>query len=240
MTCCAVPCLLSSLTRGARIVATGEYPGFAFGSGYQADEAVEREYKGLRRLLKLLHGAFAPSGRIVTMAYYPDQRQEQLIMKHGLHRYVANLHMMAYDQGGKHSTWEFGQKVARQGAELLPKSLVTLGLPFYGRHTSTGDWRSYEDLVQQHAPLSADVDEAGGYFFNGPAHITRKTRLAAELGLGGVMIWEVGQDCRVHAITHGATTHAVTCPDGERSALLTAVRAGLPPADTPAVDRDEL
>ena len=63
---------------------------------------------------------------------------------------------------------------------------------------------------------------------NGPGTIERKTRRAAELGLGGVMIWEVGQDCRVHPVTHGDTTHGVTCPDGESSALLTALRKGLP------------
>ena len=42
------------------------------------------------------------------------------------------------------------------------------------------------------------------------------------------MIWECGQDCRVHAVTHGDTTHAVTCPHGEDSALLTAIRKGAP------------
>ena len=110
---------------------------------------------------------------------------------------------------------------------MLPPHLVTLGLPFYGRHVKTGDWKSYEDLVQMHAPLEPDVDEAGGYYFNGPHLIQRKTRLAIELGLGGVMIWEVGQDCRQHAVAHGETTHVVTCPQGERSALLAAIGSEL-------------
>jgi hypothetical protein len=39
---------------------------------------------------------------------------------------------------------------------------VTHGLPFYGRHTRTGDWKSWEDLVQMHLP-KAGVDEVGGY-----------------------------------------------------------------------------
>ena len=38
------------------------------------------------------------------------------------------------------------------------------------------------------------------------------------------MIWEVGQDCRMRAVIHGDTTHGVTCPEGEASSLLVALR----------------
>ena len=206
-----------------------EYPGYSFGRGWHDDAEVAKDYKGLRSLLKLLHAAFAPTGRIITIAYYPDGRQEQLFTQYGVGKYVANMHAMSYDQQGKHSTWEFAQKVAKQGARMLPAELVTLGVPFYGRHMRTGDWKSYEDLVQAHS-LTAEQDEANEYYFNSRALIERKTRLAVAEGLGGVMIWEVGQDCRVHAITHGDTTHQVTCPNGEQSALLTAIRRGLLPA----------
>ena len=105
-----------------------------------------------------------------------------------------------------------------------------------GRHTTDRSWCL--GRRGHHASLAVDSDETpDGYFFNSPALITRKTRLAAELGLGGVMIWEVGQDCRVKQVTHGETTHGVTCPDGESSALLTAVRVGLPaPQGQPTPD----
>lgn len=202
-----------------------EYPGYSFGKGYHAEEALQKDYKGFARLVRMLHAAFAPSGRIITLAYYPDGKQEQLLLQHGMHKYVANMHMMTYDQPGRHSTVEWSRDVATRGATVLPPSLLTLGVPFYGRHTRTGDWKSYEDLVQAHASALAagNVDEAGGYYFNGVATIARKTRMAAELTLGGVMIWEVGQDCRMHAVTHGDTTHQVTCPNGEESSLLMAL-----------------
>ena len=212
-----------------------EYPGYDFKTGYASDEVLERDYRGLGRLLKQLHVALAPQGRILTMAYYPDSRQEGLIEAHRFPQYVDLMHMMSYDQQGRHSTWEFGDRVARQGARMLPPAQVTLGLPFYGRHVQTGDWKSYEDLIQANPMLSESEDEVSGYFFNGPKLIRRKTRLARELGLGGVMIWEVGQDCRQHAVTHGETTHAVTCPlqpceDGElgdcpRGSLLAAIHS---------------
>ena len=136
------------------------------------------------------------------------------------------MHAMSYDQRGKHSTWEYAEKVAAQGIAKLPAAQLTLGLPFYGRHMASGEWKTYEDLVQEHAPLSPSANEAGGYFFNGPELIARKTAHARELGMGGVMIWEVGQDCRLSAVTRSGTTHGVTCPGGEESALLTAVRRG--------------
>ena len=215
-----------------------EYPGYDFKTGYASDDVLLRDYKGLKRLLKLLHAAFEPSGRIITLAYYPDKRQEGLIKDHGFGKYVANMHMMSYDQQGKHSTWEFAERVAKQGAQILPAHLVTLGVPFYGRHTQTGDWKSWEDLVQMFDPLGDGVDESGGYYFNSGALIRRKTRLAHAAGLGGVMIWEVGQDCRRHAVTHGETTHAVTCPRGEDSSLLAAMQRELDvlPPRPPLVD----
>ena len=202
-----------------------EYPGYSFGSGYASDEAVRRDYAGLAKLVKALHTAFEPSGRVLTLAYYPDGKQERLLLEHGMTKHVHFMHMMSYDQPGEHSTLEFAQRVGAQGAGILPAGLLTLGVPFYGRHTRTGDWKSYEDLVQAHAAImrGGEADEAAGYYFNGRQTIASKVRLARELGLGGVMIWEVGQDCRVNAVTHGDKTHGVTCPEGADSSLLVAL-----------------
>ena len=72
------------------------------------------------------------------MAYYPDGRQEQLFAAGGYAQWAELMHMMAYDQsGGHHSSLEFGRKVAKQGAEMLPPAQVTLGLPFYGRSSDS-------------------------------------------------------------------------------------------------------
>ncbi len=217
-----------------------EYPGYDFRTGYASDAVLQRDYRGLGALVKKLHAALAPSGRIVTMAYYPDKKQEPLLREHGLLEWAHNLHMMAYDQPGRHSTWEFARSVAQQASQMLPPSLVTLGLPFYGRHVRSGEWRSYEDLVREHAPLGPSENEAGGYFFNGPELIERKVKLALELGLGGVMVWEVGQDCRQNLVAHGDSRHEVTCPDGESSALLTAIRRGLVQLDRGAEEGGQL
>jgi GH18 family chitinase len=63
-------------------------------------------------------------------------------------------------------------------------------------------------LVQKQHPLKATLDDittddGTKLTFNGQTTIWAKTRLAAErLQLGGVMIWEVGQDCRMVAVLH--------------------------------------
>merc|ERR1711934_260229 len=105
------------------------------------------------------------------------------------------------------------------------------GVPFYGRHSQTGDWTTYEDLVQKHHPLAAKVDSVPAGVgkatigFNGVTMIEKKTRYALDKAIGGVMIWEVGQDCRLVPVTHGTKTHIRTCPADNSSLLLAITRA---------------
>ena len=210
-----------------------EYPGYSFAGGYQTDAEVERDYAGLGALLRALRGAL-PAGAPLTAAYYPDGRQEALLLKHGAVKAADFLHMMTYDQqGGPHSTREFALKSMAGGAAAgLPAAKLTLGLPFYGRHSASGDWTTYEDIVQKHLALGPGDDAApgeggGAVHFNGRATIAQKVRDARAAGLGGVMIWEAGQDCRVEAVTRGGTTHRVTCPRGEGDSLLAAMTAAV-------------
>ena len=80
-------------------------------------------------------------------------------------------------------------------------------------------------------PLKRDLDEiidptsGAKITFNGAVTIWAKTRLAVRLKLGGVMIWEVGQDCRLVPVTHGTTTHVRTCPTDQSSLLLSITAA---------------
>jgi len=207
-----------------------EYPGYSFRSGYLPDKEVEADYKGLTALLRDTKLAFAANGRAraVTMAYYPDGRQERLIKEHGIDKHADLMHMMSYDQtNGHHSTFEFGRKTAQQGKGILQPAQLTLGLPFYGRHNQ--GWVTYEDLVQEHGlekkPELNDIGGAKSIGFNGVTTIEAKTALALTLGLGGVMIWEVGQDCRLEPVTHGKDVHKRTCPTDDSSLLLAITRA---------------
>lgn len=207
-----------------------EYPGFAFVTGYREAE-VAKDWAGLARLARELRAAL-PAAHALTLAYYPDGRQEQLLLSHGLPDSLDLMHAMAYDanEAGGHSTLELAERAMDGAARAgLPLHKVTLGLPFYGRDRSKGDWTTYEDIVQQAHPLDPARDsvllpDGRTTAFNGRATIAAKTRSALARGLGGVMVWEAGQDCRLVAVRRGDTTHAVTCPEGERSSLLVAVR----------------
>ncbi len=206
-----------------------EYPGFQFGSGYASDAEAKADYRGLRLLVKQTRQALKPNATI-TMAYYPDGKQEEALVAGGFAQQVDYFHAMTYDaQGPQHSSMELAQRaIAGAGAAGLPLSQITLGVPFYGRSAKTGDWTTYEDLGQRQAPLAAGtdsvVDDKGDVIgFNGRAMIAEKTRLALRQGLAGVMVWEAGQDCRQRAVTRDGRTHAVTCPDGTSSSLLSAL-----------------
>ena len=59
--------------------------------------------------------------------------------------------------------------------------------------------------------------------FNGKNTISWKVKQAMTGKLGGLMIWEVGQDCRVEPVRRGETVHVRTCPQGEDSSLLAAI-----------------
>jgi hypothetical protein len=82
-------------------------------------------------------------------------------------------------------------------------------VPFYGRKlddpvASLG----YASIVEQHRP-KPNVDEAGGYYFNGPETLRAKTRFALDQQLGGIMIWEISTDAKganslLHAIADEA------------------------------------
>jgi hypothetical protein len=124
-----------------------------------------REYDGLVALLRALHAALEPAGRCVTLAYYPDGIQESLLASHGgtgVFPFVELAHAMAYDgtgADGQHSSRELAVRTLEQArAAGLPLGQLVLGLPFYGRDARTGEWQSYEDLVQRHWPLPPDAD----------------------------------------------------------------------------------
>ena len=57
-----------------------EYPGYAFGSGYAAEAEVLKDYEGLAALLADMRAALGPRA-CITAAYYPDGRQEALLLR---------------------------------------------------------------------------------------------------------------------------------------------------------------
>ncbi len=110
---------------------------------------------------------------------------------------VDAVHVMSYDNGPRHATYEQTVKDLNNMALLgVPAKMQLLGLPFYGRQiTNRNNALTYAEIKQRFRPDNQQ-DEAGGFYFNGPATLAKKVKLAKQRGLGGVMIWEVGQDTK--------------------------------------------
>ncbi len=102
---------------------------------------------------------------------------------------------MAYDHSGKHSTFEGATNDVRRLLDAgVPAKKLIVGLPFYGRDpTQRERTMAYHDILTRWNP-APDVDEIGGLYFNGPDTLRRKIGFVRAKGLGGVMIWEIGQD----------------------------------------------
>lgn len=150
----------------------------------------EREVQAYAALLAEVKAALTPYGLIVSVALSPSEQMD-------LKPYAAadRIHIMSYDRGNKHATPEQArQDAAAFLAAGAPQQKLILGLPFYGRiMTAPYNSYTYSEIVERYHPLPA-LDEAGDIYFNGIETIQHKTCLAKAMGLGGVMVWELGQD----------------------------------------------
>ena len=68
--------------------------------GYLEEKEILKDYTGLASLLKESAVVLGSSGRVVTLAYYPDTRQEHLLHLVEATQHVHLFHSMSYDQGG--------------------------------------------------------------------------------------------------------------------------------------------
>ena len=95
----------------------------------------------------------------------------------------------------------------------MPPQKVFLGMPFYGESLADANVTPpYADIIRQYRPAPG-VDEVGGLAFNGRDTVRAKTRYALAQGLGGVMIWEIGQDATGAASLARAIHAVLTAPN---------------------------
>ena len=123
------------------------------------------------------------------------------------------MHCMAYDNARDaegHSTLAYAEAVVARAVATLPPRRVSLGVPFYGRGVgarSVADAKAYGDIVGDVAADASDAfaaDVLDSYAFNSRATVRAKTALAMASGLGGVTVWELGQDAGGAASLLGA------------------------------------
>lgn len=133
----------------------------------------------------------------------------------GIHRYpqISDaalqsfdwINIMAYDltgpwnpsRAGQHAPFSMAiESIEYWTRQNVPAEKLTLGVPFYGFDFSNRKKvisASFGDLTKRNRNL-AQVDQVGKTYYNGIPTIKAKTALAMGK-VGGVMIWEIGQDC---------------------------------------------
>lgn len=147
------------------------------------------DWEGYTQLLQQLQTAFRPHGLSLSITVAPWRDLPEKAWQA-----VDQVQLMSYDYGQQHSTPQQAQRDIQSFLDRkVPAEKIILGVPFYGRSIADRKAMTYSRIVSRFQP-QPDIDEVEGIYFNGPDTIHRKTRAALEAGLGGVMIWEIGQD----------------------------------------------
>ena len=114
---------------------------------------------------------------------------------------VDIVNFMAYDFVPRHSTFEDTSEMVEylSARYAIAPQKIFLGMPFYGKQIKSGRRRAktYGRLAQEF-DLAPEDNEMDNYYFNGQDMILRKFEFAQRKKLGGIMIWEIGQDSEDH------------------------------------------
>ena len=140
---------------------------------------------------------------ISLSAAYPSETKYDYLSNEALD-VLDFVNIMAYDytgpwnasNDGPHSSFnhaERGINFWSKQPSIAPIDL-NLGVPFYGYDFQNGTVvaKTYASIIKEN-PEAADSDQVGNLYYNGGPTIRAKTILAAEK-VGGIMIWELGQD----------------------------------------------
>jgi GH18 family chitinase len=147
-----------------------------------------KQIASFAELLKQTQTEFARHKLIVTIAQAGWQD-----FGRATYESVDRVHLMSYDHEFPQATFAKSlADVERLIKAGCPRGKIVLGLPFYGRNKD-GAAKTYAELAST-AALYGDVSIVDGFAFNGPKIIAQKVRYAQQQQLGGVMIWELGQD----------------------------------------------
>ena len=106
------------------------------------------------------------------------------------------VNIMAYHHKGPHATFEAAQAdvkaIIDQG---VPGEKIVLGLPFYGRHVSKDEVTlPYRQIVARYKPAPYVDEGRVDLFRTARKRSAARPNSAPEHRLGGIMIWELGQD----------------------------------------------
>lgn len=152
-------------------------------------DAAEQSAYG--ELLASLRSAFEPHGLMLTVTIAAWQHLPVSAVDS-----VDYIQVMAYDHDKEHSTFEGARRDMQTLIDAkFPAAKLVLGLPFYGRDVQSRNATTYREIVAKFRP-EPTIDRVGQVYYNGPETIRRKVELAIDAQLGGLMVWELGQDAQ--------------------------------------------
>ncbi|KAL9190375.1 hypothetical protein ACHAXT_007586 [Thalassiosira profunda] len=152
-------------------------------------------------------------GLLLTVALHPGQLLPPNVCKH-----IDRVHIMSYDMlhptrpGEERPTHHASldamkNAIAKFVQKGCPPSKLVAGIPAYGRHEENpGEVKTYSEVIDEYrkeadaAATSTKNEELQslnswkGYRFDSPDDVRTKVRHVKEIVLGGVFIWELGQD----------------------------------------------
>lgn len=150
-----------------------------------------------------LDTALNAHNKILTVAF-PNQTKFSNVSQAALDAFDF-INIMSYDatgpwspsSPGQHSSYSFSVNGINfwKNSIDIPGDKLNLGVPFYGYDfisTSEVNAFSYASMVDSDASY-ADLDNVGSAYYNGRITIRDKVNLARN-EVGGIMIWELGQD----------------------------------------------
>lgn len=156
-------------------------------------------------LVRLLHDKLKPRGMLLTAAVIAGLNAKGEPIRDVTEAQDAPsfelfdwLNLMTYDCEGeiKHSTYDFAEGCVRYWVDTrgFEAAKLNLGLPFYGK-PYPGAYRKLLEIDPD--ALEKDVVAVDGkeVWYNGRETLQKKVALAKGRGLGGVMVWEISEDC---------------------------------------------
>mmetsp|Transcript_83128 Transcript_83128/g.178208 ORF Transcript_83128/g.178208 Transcript_83128/m.178208 type:complete len:419 (-) Transcript_83128:21-1277(-) len=169
-----------------------------------------QEWRDLGRLageIRSLGSKDASRKLLITMAYHPRsgalEAFAELKGKKSETSFVDLFdlcHAMTYsqfDHQRHHSTAAMDLAAVEEWKDAgLPRERLTLGLPFFGV-TKKGESMSYGQIVDRDPTVkrfTANDESTDGTYFINAKSAAKKVQFAAQQGLAGVAIWELGQD----------------------------------------------
>lgn len=146
-------------------------------------------------LIKECREMIVPLGGRVSIAV---SRQQNLVKEY--FDFADQINFMAYNFPGHHSTLESAVEMVSYLKETyeIPPEKIFLGIPFYGRihDIKSADYGSpitYRAIVENRRSPKHSSEE-GRYSYNDAIVIREKISFVKKEQLGGIMIWEIGQD----------------------------------------------